>query len=301
MIQYRRTQEADWPAIVQLVNRVFQSAVAMEESFPLLFNRFNSAYVAVDSPADLKDSIVGFIGVFPETFLVDEKLFSGCRIGAVCVDKNYQGKQIGSQLFQFAKLDLAAKGAEYMLISGQGKLYLEGGAEKFGSFYHYTFSEKQTNLFSEEVKISELPKDYRSYKIIQELYQAKKFRYLRSAFDWEVLIQAQSLANLNEGKQRIFMAERETEKAVVIASICPAQKTVCNIIEFLGTISLLDHLLNHLLEFAEEANIWLPAKLEKSIERYASCIQEENAGTIVYFNPELKKVYFPHTWDIAFV
>lgn len=298
---YRQVQIEDWPSIIKLVNQVFQPMIPLEQSFPLLFHSSNGGYVAVTDSEEEAQTIVGFIGVYPETIQVDNRTFLGCRIGAVCIALEFQGAQVGSQLLALVKEELGSQGVDYLLISGQGKLYLRSGAIKFGKFYHYSFNQQLAASGWEEIKISELPDNLQTYRFIQQLQQQDKVYYQRSVFEWQSYIKAHSLANLAGGKQVILSAEKAEKKAVLIAFITSEPTPKCQVIEFFGAEQLLPALLNELLSKAESVDIWLSQKSHYLNSDSEHCEKAENAGTIYCFNSDVHSIPFPHTWDAGFV
>jgi predicted N-acetyltransferase YhbS len=296
MIEYRKTKTSDWNQIIELVNHVFQPLSPMQEGFPLLLNQLNFGFVAVDRAKNI-NSIIGFIGVFPETLKVQKKIYFGFRMGAVCIDQNYQGKKIGTKLFEFTNNFLRNCKADYILISGQGDLYMKNGAEYYGDFYHYTFVKKEESLVT-DILCKELEENLETCKIIQQLQLKKEMHLVKSVFDLMVFVNAKALARLSGGKQIILFTEHKNKKALIIGIIGYESKDSCTIIETMGDSELYPILINYVLQTSKVVHIRLQKKLEMCSTPF---ILEKNAGSIIYINSEVRGIDFPHSWDMCFV
>lgn len=293
MIHYRLVKITDWPEICQLVQRVFQEQIPMERSFPLLFNPSNTfSYVAVDD-----QTIIGFIGVLPEELRSGTISYYGSRIGAVCTSPDYQGQGIGRSLFRVMK---AEANVDFILVSGQGKLYLQEGCELFGEFEQFVIPPAANQVVIQEYQgwLTELS------GIHQLLQQADSY-FNKSPMALQQLITAQALGNLWSGKQTVYLAyeKEQIRGCLVTVSRQEEELDITEVIEAGGDSDLV-------VAMAQQLAVQLPqltiraaknSELANSLKQVARGESVQNAGTILYLNPKIKEVAVPHTWDLAFL
>ena len=293
MISYRRVKKDDWPQIKKLANQVFKEKIPMEDSFPLLFSENNCySYVALDSKR-----IIGFIGVLPEELINNEEHFFGSRIGAVCISNDYQGQGIGRCLFRVMKEEAKH---DFILVSGQGKLYIQEGCELFGEFLEYRIPGK-----SRELTVREIDQSIEELFAVHQLLTSKDIYFNKDSLHLSQLVAAQALANLWSGEQKIHVSLKENEivAVVVICTRIEEGQMLTEVLEYGGKNQELLLLLQELATTTPNLMIRVPltSELNLALEKIGQGKLVKNAGTILYLNEKLREVVIPHTWDLAFL
>lgn len=293
MIDFRQVRANDWPEIINLANGVFQEATPMEVSFPLLFNASNRcSYVAVSN-----HEVIGFIGVLPEELHWQGDCYLGSRIGAVCVSQSYQGQGVGRSLFRLMKKE--AQQLDFVLVSGQGKLYLSEGCELFGQFKQFIIpgQGRQMAIKAFSGEVSEL-------LAIHRLRSQQVSYFGQSPAHLQQLIAAQSLATLFGGTQQIFLSfSGQQLVAYVVTGSRYEDGEITEVFEMAGEAQ-------ELLALLQQLALTLPnlrcriqgeSELSRLLEAQIAFETVNNAGTILYVNEKVKGVPIPHTWDLGFL
>lgn len=293
MIIYRLVESSDWPNIIKLTNQIFQESISMEKSFPLLFDISNTfSYVAVEN-----NKIIGFIGVLPEELVVNNQEYYGSRIGAVCISADHQGQGIGRSLFRVMK---AEANDDFILVSGQGKLYLQEGCELFGEFQEFLIKPK-----SNDMELLEYDGKLNQLLMIHNLLKTKESYFEKSLIQLQQLITAHSLENLWQGKQTVYLGlEEGVAKSVVIT--CTRQEgtqKITEVLEFGGEKRALLKTLEKISLVSPNLRIrvFSGSDLAAFFEETQTSKSVQNAGTCLFNNKELKNVQIPHTWDLGFL
>lgn len=292
MITYRKAKPKDWPQINQLVQSVFQETISMADSFPLLFGGSPFSYVAL-----AEEAVIGFIGVLPEELVVGDMVYYGSRIGAVCTAQTFQGKGIGRQLFRLMKEETSQ--LDFVLVSGQGQLYRSEGCELFG-----TFSESYIPPKEGGYQLIPYGGELEELFGIQALLQQHSAYFNQSASQLQQLIEAHGLANLFGSQQEAFLY-REDERIVGCLISCQRgqEELVTEIIAYGGSDRVVIGMLQQLALSRLQVIFRAPrsSSLAQKLRSLGPQKEVQNAGTILFFNQELRTCQIPHTWDLGFL
>ena len=293
MITYRSVVAADWSEIIDLTNQIFKEKIPMEKSFPLLFDLSNTfSYVALD-----RDKIIGFIGVLPEELKSYGQTYYGSRIGAVCIANDYQGRGIGRSLFRLMKKEASN---DFILISGQGKLYVQEGGEFFGEFKEFVIPAKEGPL-----KITEYKDKLNQLISIHQLLEGKENYFVKSLSQLQKLIKAHSLANLWQGQQKIYLVYQAEEIQGVLITCTRVwhNQKLTEVLEYGGIEELLVLALQQVALETPNLTIRLPKEnqLAQLLKKITVGNIVQNSGTCLFLNNDIRAIEIPHTWDLAFL
>lgn len=293
MITYRLVKKEDWSSIIKLTNDVFKEKIPMEVSFPLLFNEANTfSYVAI-----LDEKVIGFIGVVPEELYHQGDIFYGSRIGAVCISEDHQGQGIGRSLFRLMKKE---SDNDFLLVSGQGKLYLQEGCEFFGEFNEFIIPEKNSNLV-----MREYTGEREELKEIHKLNIGGDTYYMKSSTELSILINARALGNLWEGEEKLLLIY-ENEIIVgflLISTRHENQKIITEVLEYHGQEEILLRAFRQIAVTAAELRVraYNESLLSNMLEEISKITPVKNAGTILINEEKVREIPIPHTWDLGFL
>lgn len=298
MIQIRRIKGEEVPLALRLVDDVFSETYSMDHLFPSLFSESSTfSYVA-----EKKGELLGFLGIVPECLIVSQDCYYGARVGAVCVSSKYQGQGIGRQLFNFSQEELKAKQMDYLLISGQGKLYLDGGCELFGEFGLFNLTSSLHKHTLDQEKLLKYNGQIEHLTAIHRLRVYKSVRFERSLRELQRMVTSASLANLFRGEQKIFLLS--SANSIDAVAICIQLENELRVIEYEGLTENVQKLLTLLSHSYSNVTLRVPVGDQLYYNLIANNLcpkRETNAGTILYFNEKMRKINFPHTWDLGFI
>ena len=285
-IKMRKMTAQDIDAVISLVNRTFNPPSPMDKAFPFIFSPSNTFSYVLE-----KDhKIVSFIGVVP----IKWKDYYGVSIGAVCTDKNYQGQGLLRQLFPYAIDDIKKQAVDFILVSGSGKVYMENGAEFFGTLYTHRINQK---VMHSDINLIEYTEDIYKLKMIHQLLDEEK-NYNFGINELAVFLEAQGAASVLGLKPQTYLLEHQGTIKGFLTHAYDEKRS--RVIEHAGDIDIVIEaikMINGKLDMSTTDIV-----TQQVIDDYL--YQEiQNEGTIIYTKPELKNELqdLPYALGLRFI
>ncbi|MCT4508459.1 MAG: GNAT family N-acetyltransferase [Tepidibacter sp.] len=228
MIKPESAKIEEFEEVIKLINKVFRISrgynPTMQQEFPLLLNKDN-----IENMIVIKENkkIVSDVNYLIQDILIQGIKIKTASIGAVCTDKEHEGKRYSSKILDRVEEKMYDDGVDIVLISGDRSLYTRRMCSKVKNFYKYTITPKDIQL---NLDIQEYNEKYINQMI--QMYNQNSTRYFRTKNQFETLLKSATIPFGNyKYKKLVIKKDDNLIGYIVIRLIDKEEKKIGQIIE----------------------------------------------------------------------
>ncbi|MBU0997137.1 MAG: GNAT family N-acetyltransferase [Firmicutes bacterium] len=218
MLKFETCTKNNHQKSILLSKKIFKDN--MDQQFLLLFGDENRKHMFI---ATDENKVVSMVNYYKSSVNIYESQILVASIGSVCTLDEYRHQSIASNLLIMAERKMISESVSVAIISGDGGLYHQFGADVVGDMIGYVFT--RNDMISQNEYTIKLYDDSQLDPLMI-LYEQEDIRYLRTKSEFKKLILGQTYPDTFADYPFYLIYENNVLVAYVIFSRAFGKRTL---------------------------------------------------------------------------